>query len=330
MVPPEARLPNFSTVAGSNGERQFSLDADKWWNDYTGAPSFCETVHRKFANRIVTDGYSASVVITMPAPPVMPAPSARPAKRKRVAQSNVSAEADQAWIRGITADSLKQARMKGDRMVGLDPGRRDIFTAVIHQEGAEQHLQSAHPTKSDKYCSLSWSNKRWHEVSGSKEHSAKSTYWLQANPVLHNALLQTPTAKVASERAFCAHIAHRMQHAAAVAQHFSQPCHRKLRRKRKIRQQAALQQACNTISERKRTTVVAYGDAKFASSSKGLAPTPTSSLRRQLARTCKVCDVDEFRTSQLCCACHRVMPGMRIPGELPPLHKLSLACTQLD
>lgn len=340
VVPQEAKLPNFSTAKGSNGEAQFIIDADKWWNDYTGAPSFCEekSVRRRFAHRIATDGYSASIATTKDAPTPAPAaavPTARASKRKRGAQSATPDEAEQVWLRGITADSLSQARQRGDHMVGLDPGRRDIFTAVYHHEGAEQHLQEAHPADHNKYRSISWSKQRWYEVSGINEHIAKSNYWLKETDEsrrLHQALLQTPTAKVANEQAFCEHITHRMQHAASATRYFRQPCHRKLRRKRKIRRQAALQQACNTISCYRHSTIVAYGDAKFASSSKGLAPTPTSSLRRQLANTCRVCDVDEFRTSKLCSACHRAMLGMRIPGELPPLHKLqctALACTQL-
>ena len=166
---------------------------------------------------------------------------------------------------------------------------------------------------------------RWHEVSRSKEHKAKSDNWLQDAPALRANLLSTPTPKVADTQAFGNHINHRLQHALSVQQHFTKPCQCKLRRKRKVRQQKALQEVCNTISLHSSKTVVAYGDAKFSSSSRGLAPTPTCSLRRHLGTTCTVCDVDEFRTSMLCCECHRAMVGMPIPGKLLALQQLTFA-----
>ena len=247
--------------------------------------------------------------------------STRQQKRKRAADT----DPNQQWVRGTDAAVIKQAQLDG-QLAAVDPGRRSIFTAAVHnREGMEQHLQAASPTLSQRYRTFSWSSSRWHEVSGSKEHKAKSDKWLQDAPAIRANLLSTPTPKVADTHAFGSHIHHRLQHALAVQQHFTKPCHRKLRRKRKIRQQKALQEVCNTISLHSSKTVVAYGDAKFNSSSRGLAPTPTSSLRRHLGTTCTVCDVDEFRTSMLCCACHRAMVGMPIPGKLLALQHLPFA-----
>ena len=146
---------------------------------------------------------------------------------------------------------------------------------------------------------------------------------MQDAPTVHQALLATPTPKVATVEAFGTHISYKSQHAKVVADHFGKPCYRKMRRKRKIRRQAALQKACNVICQKKHTSIVAYGDAKFASASKGLAPTPTTAIRRQLGKTCKVVDVDEFRTSMLCCACHRAMPGMPTTAQQPQYRGLS-------
>ena len=317
-----AGLPSFSTSDKQDGEAAFTRDADIWWGNCTGAPSFCAAIKKEFQHRVTTDGYSASVTtVRMPADgqAASTAPASQQKKRKRAAAAN---DPNQQWVRGVDAGAIKQAQLDG-RLVAVDPGRRSIFTAAVHdREGLEQDLQADSPIPSQRYPRFSWSNKRWHEVSGTNEHNAKSRKWLQDAPALHANLLSTPTAKVADTEAFGQHIRHRLQHAVAVQRHFSKPCHRKLRRKRKIRRQKALQEVCNTISLHRSKRVVAFGDAKFSSSSKGLAPTPTSSLRRHLGNTCRVCDVDEFRTSMLCCACHRAMVGMPIPGKLLALQQL--------
>ncbi|KAL3161290.1 hypothetical protein ABBQ38_009646 [Trebouxia sp. C0009 RCD-2024] len=75
-------LPTFSTK-GDNGEARFTQDDDKWWRQCTGAPAFCDSIKKKFAHRVSTDGYSASVTTRRPLrQPVPAAPSRRP-KRKR-------------------------------------------------------------------------------------------------------------------------------------------------------------------------------------------------------------------------------------------------------
>ena len=298
MVPQTENLPNFSTAKGSNGEAQFLQDADRWWGAYTGAPSFCTSIKKEFHHRIQTDGFSASI-LTIP----LSTQSATAAhKRKRQ-------PTDQGWVRGMEAGVIMQAQQTG-HLVGVDPGRRAIFTAAVHTDTAAAHLGDTHLDQTTKYRTFSWSAKRWHEESGSNERKQKAKTWLEEEPLLHQAMLNTPTPKVATVQLYTAHILHRLQHAEAVGDFYSKPKHRKLRRKAKIRRQKALQKACNDISLRSHKTVVAYGDAGFSCSSRGLAPTPTSSLRRKLGNTCRVCDVDEFRTSMLCCACHNTMTGM--------------------
>lgn len=331
-------LPTFSTK-GDNGEARFTQDADKWWRQCTGAPAFCDSIQKKFAHRVSTDGYSASVTTRRPLRQPVPAAPSRPPKRKRGTSDVTDSAKDpnKQWVRGIDADAIRQAvscdyPQQEGYLVALDPGRRSIFTAVVHDPhgDSQQHLQDPQPDPLDKYFSLSWSNKRWHDVSGSNESKAKSKHWLQEAPAVQAALLSTPSPKTSTIQAFGQHIQHRLQHANAVLSHFLTPCHRKLRRKRKMRYQKALQEVCSTISQGNRNTIVGYGDARFHSSSRGLAPTPTTALRRHLGTICRVCDVDEFRTSMLCCACHRPMVGMPLqpfssPGELLAPQQLTLA-----
>ncbi len=136
-----------------------------------------------------------------------------------------------------------------------------------------------------------------------------------------------PTAKVASSAQFLHHIRHRMQHTAAAQTHFGDRRHRQLRWRSFIKRQQAYTAICKEITGGSKETVVAYGDAKFSSSCcKGNPSTPTVSLRRKLGHCCQVYDMDEFRTSKLCCACKTA-----VDGRTPACAVLTgfITCTEL-
>ncbi|DBA71772.1 TPA: hypothetical protein ACH3X2_011038 [Trebouxia sp. C0005] len=73
---------------------------------------------------------------------------------------------------------------------------------------------------------------------------------------------------------------------------------------------------CNDITASNPSTTVAFGDASFCHYGRGNPATPTKGLRRALGQKCHVFEVDEFRTSALCCACKHRMRGMPLPTAL--------------
>ena len=127
---------------------------------------------------------------------------------------------------------------------------------------------------------------------------------MQADPDLVGIFEQMPSAKVASTAALGQHILYRLQHLSIVLDHFCASEYQMLRWATYRKRQSAMAKICNLITDKNSDTVVGYGDAAFNSS------TPTSSLRRRLRSLCHVYDVDEFRSSKLCCACHQPMIGM--------------------
>ena len=67
-------------------------------------------------------------------------------------------------------------------------------------------------------------------------------------------------------------------------------------------------------------TVVAYGDAGFASSGRGERSVPTLAMRKSARRFSNlVVEVDEFRTSKTCCVCGENLRNISIPGKSRPL-----------
>ena len=289
--------------------KQFTADRASWWQRYTDYRSFCthtQRTQRAFHFQVETDGISVSILMFQPASASTSAPPVAPNNKKRKRQRQQ--QATSAWVSGLPDSQLGQA----PRIVGLDPGRKALFTAVVHSQPAADSLHRGRPCE-NKYDTLSWSCSRWQEASGIKHRLRKSELWLNRKPALKAALLDTPTAKVSSTDQFVLHIKHRLQHAPEAIGHFGDRRHRQLRWRSYIKRQQAYAAICKTISNGNRDTVVAYGDASFSSSSKGNPSTPTVSLRRQLGGRCRVYDTDEFRTSMLCCACWTPMKGMPLP-----------------
>ena len=313
-----ASIPHVPSLGSQTGAKEFTLHEEWWWDQYTDCINFSrrsQESKRRFKYQVQTDGISVSVLMFQPfkEPPTpsnttsLPPPPPRCKKRKRHQQDSMAAAGD--WVRGLPDRHL----VRPARIVGLDPGRKALFTAVVHSQQAADGLQGVRPCE-HKYNTLSWSCSRWQEAAGIKYRLAKTSLWINRESDLNAALLATPTAKVASSARFLHHVRHRMQHTAAAQAHFGDRRHRQLRWRSFIKQQQAYSAICKEISGGSRDTVVAYGDAKFSSSCcKGHPSTPTVSLRRKLGYCCQVYDTDEFRTSKLCCACKTAMDGMPLP-----------------
>ena len=192
-------LPNFSS-SGDNGEKRFVKDVDKWWRGYTGAPAFCDSIKKQFDHTVSTDGYSAAVTIKRSLrQPVLAAPDRHPKRKRGTSDATDSTnDPNQPWVRGIDAAAIRQIASC------IDPGRRSILTAVVHnsERQSRQYLQDRKPPPMSKYSSLSWSAAWWHEVSGSNERKAKTAKWLQDDPAVQAALLSTPSPKTANTQAF--------------------------------------------------------------------------------------------------------------------------------
>lgn len=303
------------------GCKEVTADPDTFWNRFTDCIGFSKRTvqsRRRFHHEVSTDAVSVSVCMFQPAlPSSVPQPATAVKGKKRKRQQQDATE----WVKGLASRNLGQT----DRFMGLDPGRRSLFTAAIHSEPAANSLHGGRHRKGNRraqYKTLSWSSSRWRKASGIKFRLHKTEMWLSRDPALKAALQEMPSAKVAGTAAFCAHISHRIEHAPAVRDHFGDRRHRQLRWSTFIKRQRAYADICKDITAGKSSTVVASGDAKFGSScNKGNLSTPTVSLRRALGRQCRVYDTDVFRTSRLCFACKTAMNGMPLPllGNSRPL-----------
>ncbi|KAA6425067.1 MAG: hypothetical protein FRX49_05241 [Trebouxia sp. A1-2] len=248
MTPQASSQAKFITINSASllrllkaaGEKKFTAERASWWQRCTDYQSFCthtQRTHREFHFQVETDGISVSILMFQPASGSASAPPVAPnsKKRKRRQQQQTSS----AWVSGLPDSQLLQA----PRIVGLDPGRKALFTAVVHSQPAADSLHRGRPCES-MYDTLSWSCSRWQEASGIKHRLRKSELWLNRKPALKAALLDTPTAKVWSTDQFMLHIKHRLQHAPEAIAHFGDRRHRQLRWSTYIKRQQAYAAVC--------------------------------------------------------------------------------------
>ena len=241
------------SLTASTGAKEFIEDKESWWNQYTDCIKFSKRAQqsrRRFHFQVQTDGISVSVLMFQPFPEAptqkntSTATATPPPGRKRKRQQQISRAATVEWVKCLPDRHVVQPA----RIVGLDPGRKALFTAVVHSQQAADSLQEQRPCQ-QKYESLSWSCSRWQEAAGIKYRLHKTDLWMSRKPGLDAALLATPTAKVASSALFLLHIRHRMQHTAAAQTHFGDKRHRQLRWRSFTKRQQAYSAICKESVE---------------------------------------------------------------------------------
>ena len=123
------------TSTGETGCKAFIANENSWWGHHTDCIKFSKRAdrsRRRFNHQVQTDGVSVSVLMFQPhveSPAASSTtPSAPPASKKRKRQEQSVIE----WVQGLPDRHLIQPQ----RIVGLDPGRKALFTAVVHSQQA--------------------------------------------------------------------------------------------------------------------------------------------------------------------------------------------------
>jgi len=260
---------------------------DQWWLSQTECLKFARH-HRRgwdFGYVVSTDGVSVSIDFQRANAPwaLHPSAIAGPAPPQPVER-----------VVGQNPGNLAGA----SRIVGIDPGKISIFTAVVHSQQADQTLSSQHPVK---YETVHWTTGRWKEASGANYGQAKVDKWLRQSRGVRRTVNSTPSAKVASSQALRQHIIHNLQHHSTLSQHFCARRYKTLRWCTYICRQRAMANMCSDVTGNNTATVVAFGIADFAHNSKGRVSSLTKGFKSKLAESCHFFEVDEHRTSRLCC-----------------------------
>ncbi|KAL3141216.1 hypothetical protein ABBQ38_003555 [Trebouxia sp. C0009 RCD-2024] len=264
--------------------------------------------HWSFGYHVSTDGVSVSIGFELEAP--VPGQPLHPYRLAQLAPSGQPQP-----VRGVLGPFLHNLQ-SAPRIVGIDPGRINIYTAVVHTPQAAQTLQQPSPVK---YQTLKCTAASFREQSGASARTAKVAKWLKTDRPVNQAINDMPSAHTSSTQAFSHHCSYRLQHSHLIASHFTSRRYKTLRWETYTRKQRALAMMCNEVTARNKDTVVAFGNAEFAHNSRGRPSSLTKGFKRQLAGRCRLFEVDEHNTSVKCCACYQPMAGMGL-GTDPNNH----------
>ena len=212
--------------------------------------------------------------------------------------------------------------ISSDRVVGLDPGRRDLFRAVYGEEKGE---------------SVSCSTKEWYSITGFTRARKKRETWVENGGNMKGILrggysnitlnvltrftlvdsfttflaLAVPTSGCTTIAEFQTYATYVLLHRDAILEFYGAVRWRRLRWKCHMGRSKAYDQVCKRITADDPETFVAFGDGHFSSSSRGHAPAPVKGLykelKRRLGRNVRL--VDEYKTSIMCSKCTARMDG---------------------
>ncbi|KAI8820522.1 uncharacterized protein EV422DRAFT_567950 [Fimicolochytrium jonesii] len=242
-----------------------------------------KTRQRRFAFRFSTDGLAASVGGRR---------AKRDAERYRKGGYNVATELDDYGFDEEGNHHALDVR-EDDPVVGLDPGRIDIFAVVDGDEKGRVKGCS----KKDYYQRAAFDHGRKHREKWHKNH-----------PAIKQINGSMPTAKTASVVSFCRHLHHALKHMLTLIDFYGQRRWKRLRWKSHIAKEKAWDVLVKRITQNNPRTIVAFGNGQFALNSRGHASTPTKALGQRLRGKCRLRKIDEYRTSVTCSLCDGELP----------------------
>jgi hypothetical protein len=257
-------------------------DNDELWRTYFNIGSVVKGKRKEFEDFISTDGMSVSVVTSRPK---------------------------------LTTKEVQDYNSFEDcRIIGLDPGRKNIFTAVVHSKESMETLQAPNGENIRNEV-IHWSRGRFYRECGYHKRTRLTKEWSEANPRIKEFGEKVPSSKVADLVSYLERVRFCLAYLDDLFSFYSSKRMKRLKWSTYIRRQQTYEKITKSLTGGHKRTIVAYGDASFTSSARGNVAVPTSTLRRKISSRCRVVEIDEFRTSLLCCSCHSEMKGLVVDGE---------------
>ncbi len=256
---------------------------------------------RVFDYHIKTDGVSASIMFKREGEPRVSDRQKKKQKlepKKKEKKSTKSQEVkkeekeEKHVKKQLRTFELEHVSMYNDAeiVIGLDPGRRDLFTCVESTDFEED--------KTDVHMSTI----EYRHLAGMNKRRAYINNLIKKNKQVQQYVDRSETQKVHTVADYKKYLEHELTNLQTNMDFYYQKKITKQGFKAYIRKYQALDQACQRITHgtKKRDVLVGYGDGSFSSCSKGHAPGPVKALRTRLCHHAIVIDVDEHLTSQIC------------------------------
>ena len=120
----------------------FQEQRESWWSRFTNIVPFSKKLKPPFAYRIATDGTSVSVLFERTSAMAAANDQADASVLARNSPATTNGQ-DKDWVRGPSVPNTTPQQ----RTVGIDPGAKAVFTAVVQSAMAEQTLADPHPVR---------------------------------------------------------------------------------------------------------------------------------------------------------------------------------------
>lgn len=280
-------------------------DEEEMWTEFFDLKKVVKG-RKRFACSIKTDGVSVSVTVDVPR-------RGGPVPQNGVKRKKAMKAIENAAVESARGNVLEQCRHRGlpDRVIAIDPGFNAPFTGAVYDTHAESSLSQ--PDKVP-FEAVTWSAGKYRHERGNAYTHHQMRRWTEACPDMTAFNKTVPTAKTASLSGYSDRISHVLSALPLLMDFYVWK--RRVRRCRwynYMRKQASIEAMVTDIAgtakhDEQRGVLVAYGNAAMHAV-KGTRPVVQKGLRQRLRNRCMFVDVDEFRTSKLCCACHGEMKG---------------------
>ncbi|NBW28745.1 MAG: hypothetical protein EBR38_09300 [Flavobacteriaceae bacterium] len=244
-----------------------------YWEEFFNVKKY-ETSSRKFA-MVKTDGKSVSIVLEIPDKIIRQQKNNRKTKK--------------------TIDTSCIPSEMFDHVIGLDPGLRNTFVGYNNFDDV-----------------IRCSGKEYYHSSGVNITNYKQQRCYNRNTEFMDFKANMPCAKTTSLTELQNFISYSLKGVDNALQLHHKNPFRKWKFKTYISKQNTFLNICKKISKKSHKTdtsvrtIVGFGDWSNPRDSiiRGHKRGPVKQIKEELKRWCPVMDVDEFRTSKLCCCCH--------------------------
>jgi transposase len=192
-----------------------------------------------------------------------------------------------------------------DNIIGLDPGLRNLFVCSYN----------------DTYDTIKCSSRQYYNdtLVNQTNFSKNNTY--ERNPDVLEYMRNLPSGKTSNLDTYLVHLKYCLKDYQKILQFHHENPFRKWKFTRWKMKKKVITDLCKKISNKnkitdKDNTIVGFGNWSNPHDSiiRGHRRGPVLELKKELAKWTKVIDVDEFRTSKLCCLCYKETEKMKYDG----------------
>jgi hypothetical protein len=268
-----------------------NMDTRTLWANYFNLKRV-ETSQRRFAERILTDGYAVSVHMlgSTPSHVASSAPAA--------ALDGALSERERLWRGWNARGGLSAEAVAGpsgfDDVGGVDPGFNVVATATF-ASGRR----------------VAYSSARYYQEAGFNTSQKRTDAW---NAQTLHVVEDVPSPKVCTVAACSAYVRWLLKELPVLLWHRATKGYRNMRFMRYVGKQRTVSRIVDALAPRSQRIVLGFGDWSIGNASPISRPRsgPVEEIKRELARRSNVMlmDIDEFRTSKLDSLTHKPLTNM--------------------